>query len=66
VSFPEVSHIRFLMRHQFTNVLSENSVLFLQFFTLGFSEFLFMCWSRYLLRGECYRFPTMKMSGLIS
>ena len=32
MSFPEVSHVRFLMRQQCANALSDNNVLFLHVF----------------------------------
>ena len=35
MSFPEVSHVRFLMRQQCANALSDNNVLFLHIFSIG-------------------------------
>ena len=36
MSFPEVSRVRFLMRQQRANALSDNNVLFLNIFSIGF------------------------------
>jgi len=36
MSFPEVSHVRFLMRQQCANALSNNNVLFLHIFPIEF------------------------------
>ena len=36
MSFPKISHVRFLMRQQCANALSDNNVLFLHIFPLGF------------------------------
>ena len=40
MSFPEVSHVRFLMRQQCANALSNNNVLFLHIFLIEFFEVL--------------------------
>ena len=36
MSFPEVSYVRFLMRQQYANVLSDNNVLFPRIFPIHF------------------------------
>ena len=42
MSFPEVSHVRFLMRQQCANALSDNNILFsLFFFPTGFFDRVF-------------------------